>query len=122
MKFPVWDHRQCVLASRRLFVFSSAVLLVLAAPGPANAKAAGQWHGPDEIFAQVCGLCHTTGVGPELRGRHLDQTYVIGVVRRGLRAMPAFPPTEFSDTELAALADMIAHSAAPQAPAQGASP
>ena len=112
MEFPA--------SARRLFTLSSAALFALLAPSPAYSKAAGQWHGPDEIFTQVCALCHTTGVGPELRGRRLDRSYITGVVRRGLRAMPGFPPTEFSDPELAALAEMIAHSAAPQSPAGGA--
>jgi mono/diheme cytochrome c family protein len=90
-----------------------ALLAALLVPAVGHAEAAGQWHGPDEMFAKICAFCHLTGVGPELRGRGLGPRFIVEVARGGLRAMPAFRPTEFSDAELDALAAMISRSAAP---------
>ena len=42
------------------------------APGPGFA-----WKDGGEVYAKVCALCHETSVGPMLRGRSLDPTYVM---------------------------------------------
>ena len=80
------------------------------------AQSAGQWRDANHIFAKTCAHCHDTGVGPELRGRNLPAQYITLVVQNGLRAMPAFRPTDFSAAEVEALAKMISQSPAPAAP------
>lgn len=59
------------------------------------------------VYQAVCQYCHETGVGPELRSRHLPAAYTTHVVRHGSRAMPAFRPTEISDQELERVAVFI---------------
>ena len=90
-----------------------ALLVALLAPNAGQARSAGQWHGPEEIFAKVCAYCHNKGIGPELRGRGLSPRSIVDTVRQGLNAMPAFRPAEISDAELDALAATIAQSAVP---------
>jgi mono/diheme cytochrome c family protein len=67
---------------------------------------------PEAVYAQVCGYCHGRNVGPVIRGRGLPASLVKIMVRTGPNAMPAFRPTEISDTELDALANWIQHSEA----------
>ncbi len=62
---------------------------------------------PQRIYAATCGYCHGANVGPVIMGRHLPQKAIMAFVRKGQGAMPAFRPTEISDTELAALAAWI---------------
>lgn len=59
---------------------------------------------PEKVYASTCGYCHGHNVGPVIRGRQLPRDVVIGFVRRGQGAMPAFRQTEISDEELEALA------------------
>jgi len=79
------------------------VLVLLALADPLHAESAGQWRGPDHIWASSCSYCHDTGVGPRLRGARPDPKLVDLAVRNGLPGMPAFHPSEVSDKELAAL-------------------
>lgn len=88
-------------------LFSAAVPIL---PKTGHAQAAGQWKDPHEMFTHVCAYCHTTGVGPELRGRHLPPSYIIATVRYGRMGMPAFRPTDFSGADLRSLANMISTS------------
>ena len=68
------------------------------------------------MYAQTCAYCHGAGVAVELRGRGLPPEYIASVIRNGLRAMPAFRPSDFNDADIAALADMITASPAPVPP------
>lgn len=103
------------LVTRRIAynAWSAAALVVAALPTTALAQAAGEWRNPQHIFKQTCAFCHGTGVGPEIRGRQLPPEYISYVVQNGLRAMPAFRPTDFTPAEIAALAKMINESPAP---------
>lgn len=88
----------------------AVALLAMAAalPGlPAHAQSAGQWGSPGKIYDKVCAYCHETTVAPRLLGRDLSPDYVRLVVSSGLRAMPAFRPTDLSDAELDALAAFV---------------
>jgi mono/diheme cytochrome c family protein len=78
------------------------------------------------VFQQACSHCHAASnekPGTLQLGRtrgvenavltertNLSQTYVKTIVRQGLKAMPAFVPTDISETELAALARFLAPS------------
>ena len=59
---------------------------------------------PEYLYARTCGYCHGHNVGPIIRGRHLPAPVIAAMVRSGQGAMPAFKPTEITDTELQALA------------------
>lgn len=94
-----------------------------------QALAAGQWDDPAQMYAATCGGCHGAGVGPHILGQALPEAYIAYVARNGLRAMPPFRPTDYTDGELASLAAWInaqpAAAAAPRpapAPAQPAGP
>lgn len=95
------------------------LLALVLATGPvtgARAQSAGQWRGPEHMWESACGYCHGAGVAPELRGRGLPPSLIRKIAREGYAAMPAFHPSEFSDQDLAALADWIAKSQAPPKP------
>ena len=62
---------------------------------------------PEAVYAKTCGYCHGQHVAPIIRGRGLPPELIAQYVRRGQRAMPAFRPTEISNSELAALAKWI---------------
>jgi mono/diheme cytochrome c family protein len=57
-----------------------------------------------QVYQQVCIHCHETNVGPAITGRGLNLPVVKHFVRNGNNAMPAWRPTEISDTELERLA------------------
>ena len=99
--------------------FPTALLAVaLALPTPlVHAQAAGQWESPAKIYDKVCAWCHETAVAPVLLGRELSPDYVRLAVSRGLGAMPAFRPTDFSDGELDALGRFV-QTQPPRRPAQ----
>lgn len=67
---------------------------------------------PEELYAKTCGYCHGKNVGPVIRGRELPAEAITLMVRSGPNGMPAFRPTEISDTELNALAAWISASKA----------
>lgn len=83
-----------------------AIALALTA-SIARGQSAGQWEAPARIYDKVCAYCHETAVAPALLGRNLEPGYVRLVVSRGLGAMPAFRPTDFSDGELDALGRFV---------------
>ncbi len=78
----------------------------------------------ERVYAKWCGSCHDPGTGHPgtqrlewsfgkdkavLKQRtDLDADYVKHVVRNGRLEMPALRPTEISNAELNALADMLA--------------
>ncbi len=64
----------------------------------------------DVIYAKTCGYCHGRNVGPIIMGRKLSPDLIKLMVRSGPNGMPAFRPTEISDSELAALAKWISRS------------
>ncbi len=80
------------------------------------AQAAGQWRDAQQMYAQTCAYCHGAGVAVELRGSGLPREYIAAVIRNGLRAMPAFRPSDFNDADIAALVEMITTSPAPAPP------
>jgi 4-cresol dehydrogenase (hydroxylating) cytochrome subunit len=84
----------------------------------AQPAVAGQWQSGEQAWEQVCARCHTTGVGPELRGRAIPSDYVISIVRMGFLAMPAFPHSHIDDATLSEVAAMIESSAPPETEAQ----
>ncbi len=67
---------------------------------------------PETVYAITCGYCHGTNVGPIIRGRNLPADIIKQRVRHGQNAMPAFRPTEITNTELDKLAAWIAASKA----------
>lgn len=90
--------------------YGRAVMLAAALLLPASlvrAQSAGQWETPARIYDKVCVYCHETTVAPPLLGRNLEPDYVRLVVLSGLRAMPAFRPTDFSEDELIALGRFV---------------
>ncbi len=97
------------------------MLWALAVATPLTSPAADTADGA-AVWASVCRHCHATGVGPALLGRGLDPAYVESVVRNGLRAMPAFRPSEVPADELAALARRLAATPPPPAATAGALP
>ncbi|WP_082747865.1 c-type cytochrome [Bradyrhizobium macuxiense] len=100
-------------------VLASAVFLVIAGTTTgAVAQSAGQWKTPEQIYGSVCAYCHDARIGPTIRGRQLDEGMIVAIVTNGLRQMPAFRPTDFSDDELKALARWLHDSAKPSEPAE----
>lgn len=75
-----------------------AVLFVAAA-----APAVAADRPPETVYRHVCGYCHGVNVGPAIRGRALEPDATRYIVRHGQNAMPAFRPTEITESELKAL-------------------
>ncbi len=88
-------------------------LVASAATGDAWAQAAGQWRDAQHVYSKICANCHEIGVGPVIKGRNLDPDYYQSVVRHGMRAMPAFRPTDVDDAMLRQVAEMLSKSPAP---------
>jgi mono/diheme cytochrome c family protein len=65
---------------------------------------------PEVIYAKTCGYCHGRNVGPVIRGRALSAAAVALQVRHGQNGMPAFRPTEITNSELDALAKWVSAS------------
>ncbi|MEZ5744807.1 MAG: cytochrome c [Sphingomonadaceae bacterium] len=65
---------------------------------------------PEQVYAKVCGYCHGRNVGPIILGRQLPPEAITTIARHGQTGMPAFRPTEITDSELAALAKWISTS------------
>lgn len=59
------------------------------------------------FYAKICGHCHETGVGPQIRHRNLPPEYVKFIVRNGRGAMPTFRSAEFDDDLLAEIIDYL---------------
>jgi 4-cresol dehydrogenase (hydroxylating) cytochrome subunit len=102
-----------------MFLGRSAAAVVVCAmllPDLGWAQAAGQWRDAKQMYAQTCAYCHGAGVAVELLGSGLPPEYIASVIRNGLRAMPAFRPSDFNDADIAALVEMITASPAPVPP------
>lgn len=84
----------------------------LALSGKAKAQASYEVEprSPQFIYDRTCGYCHGHNVGPIILGRQLPAAVVSAIVRSGNGAMPAFKPTEITDTELRALSQWISAS------------
>lgn len=94
------------------FVLATVVAVGLAAgvagAAPKEAHQPGfAWKDGAEVYAKICALCHDTAVGPTIRGRGLDPTYIQLIVRHGNRAMPAFRASEIDDQSLEKLAEYV---------------
>ena len=96
-----------------------ALLGAMLLPALAEAQAAGEWRNARQMFDATCAYCHGAGVAEELRGSDLPPEYVGFVIRDGLRGMPAFRPSDFSDADIAALVAMITSSPKPEAKKEG---
>lgn len=99
------------------------VILALAVAGGIAASTAGaaseqtaepgfRWKDGAEVYRKICAFCHETKVGPVIRGRSLDPTYITFIVRQGNRAMPAFRASEIDDESLEKLAEYVSKTAA----------
>ncbi|MBF9153091.1 c-type cytochrome [Novosphingobium jiangmenense] len=96
-------------------ILAALTLPASAAPeAPALRAPAGKWPTPQVLWEKTCARCHTTGVGPELRGRALPPEYVASVVRNGMMAMPAFPHTSIDDASLDGVARLVSTSKLPK--------
>lgn len=71
----------------------------------------------EQVYEQVCMGCHATGVGPVITGRDLPPEAVKLFVRNGSRAMPAFTEAMIDDETLDRVAQLVAASEGPTAPA-----
>ena len=94
------------------FVLAAVVAIGIAAKvagaAPEEAPKPGfAWKNGAEVYAKICALCHETAVGPAIRGRGLDPTYIQLIVRHGNRAMPAFRASEINDQSLEKLAEYV---------------
>jgi mono/diheme cytochrome c family protein len=67
---------------------------------------------PEEIYAKTCGYCHGKNIGPVIRGRALPADAIKTIVRHGQNGMPAFRPTEITNSELEKLGQWISASKA----------
>ncbi|MBW7965509.1 cytochrome c [Bradyrhizobium sp. BR 10261] len=110
-------HLRLARASGHVLATVAALATVSAATGAA-AQSAGQWKSPEQMYGSVCGYCHDTRVGPVIQGRQLSEDIIVSVVTKGLRQMPAFRPTDFSNQELMALAKWLKDSPPPAKPAE----
>ena len=89
-------------------MMAAALLCTLASPHQVFAQSAGEWRDASHLYASSCTYCHDTGVAPNLRGVGWPKEYVSVRVRMGYQAMPAFKPSEISESEIAALATWLA--------------
>lgn len=104
----------------RLAAFATGLALVAAgglAAGMSNSASAQATYeieprAPEYLYARTCGYCHGHNVAPIIRGRNLPPAVIRSIVRSGMGAMPAFKPTEITDTELQALSEWISQSEA----------
>ncbi len=101
-------NQAAVLAGSLVIGFVASV-----AAGDAWAQVAGQWRDAQHVYSKICANCHEIGVGPVIKGRNLDPDYYQSVVRHGMRAMPAFRPTDVDDAMLRQVAEMLSKSPAP---------
>ncbi|MGH7229627.1 MAG: c-type cytochrome [Nitrospiraceae bacterium] len=89
------------------------ILAGIAKAGPKEAPTSGfAWKDGTEVYAKVCAYCHETTIGPVIRGRSLDPTFIRLIVRHGNRAMPAFRESEIDDQTLQKLAKYVSQTAA----------
>lgn len=66
----------------------------------------------EKLFMQHCHQCHPSGaggLGPSLNDKPIPAFAIRFQVRYGLGAMPAFPPSLVSDSQLGALVAYVQH-------------
>ena len=80
------------------------------------AQATHEPRDPAHLYDRTCHFCHDTGIGPPLKGSHYPADRIRTAVRHGHGAMIAFTPSEITDSELTALAQMLNQSSQPRAP------
>lgn len=103
----------------KALVLTTATALTVATASARGAELSGE-----EVFARHCVHCH--GPGGEAPGTQqlartrgeslalltersdLPAAYIEAIVRSGLRAMPAFVPSDLTDTQLKALSEFLA--------------
>jgi mono/diheme cytochrome c family protein len=81
---------------------ASPTTTALTTPAPGDAAS-------QVVFATQCHTCHSNanaGIGPALHGsafasRYPDDATLVGVIRQGKGGMPAFPPAQLNDPDLA---------------------
>ncbi|WP_082816316.1 c-type cytochrome [Pseudomonas citronellolis] len=100
-------HR-CRIVSPTRQPLLACLLALSATPLPALAQRSAE-----QVWVDTCAYCHTTQIGPELRGRQLPTAMIQTFARYGVRQMPAFRESEISDAELATLAEWLNHQPSP---------
>jgi mono/diheme cytochrome c family protein len=103
-------------------VRASLALLVLLALAGCGAQRRGEPSAPpvrptsakeargQRLFAQKCYSCHPggeSGLGPSLNDKPLPEAAIKTQIRKGVGAMPAFPPEELSDDDVDAIAGFV---------------
>ena len=63
----------------------------------------------EQIYLETCSYCHDHGIAPVITGRQLPAVRLTTVIRNGLNAMPAFRPTDISDSELESVTTWISN-------------
>lgn len=111
MKKTTTDNASATLILTALAAVAVVAGVAWAAPQQ-QTKQGFAWKDGAEVYAKICALCHETAVGPTLRGRGLDPTYIQLIVRHGNRAMPAFRASEIDDQSLAKLAEYLSRAEA----------
>jgi mono/diheme cytochrome c family protein len=99
----------------KLIIGLAAAFAILAGGVALAGQQLGQPQGeraPEIVYAKTCGYCHGKNIGPVIRGRALPTDAIKTIVRHGQNGMPAFRPTEVTNSELEALARWIAASKA----------
>lgn len=106
MKKTTTDNASATLILTALAAVAVVAGAAWAAPQQPT-KQGFAWKDGAEVYAKICALCHESTVGPALRGRALDPTYIKLIVRHGNRAMPAFRASEIDDQALEQLAEYV---------------
>ena len=83
-------------------------------------QSANEWKDAEHLYERTCAYCHELGVGPYLKGRKLPSAYFKLRLRAGFRAMPAFKPSEISDSDADMLGKWLEESKAEEQHAKGA--
>lgn len=86
---------------------AAALVAVTGQQAQAQATYEVQPRAPEYLYRRTCGYCHGHNVAPIIRGRNLPPAVIAAMVRSGQGAMPAFKPTEITETELQALAQWL---------------
>jgi len=107
MRIDRWPRAALALALA--FSGASAAAETPSAPGPAASA------DPAKIYQDRCDFCHGGGLAPVILGRALAADAVRTIARSGRGDMPAFAEKDLSEADLAALADWISKSKAPEA-------
>lgn len=99
----------------RIQCVALTIALAIIGAGACLAQSASQSRDPNHVYAATCQYCHDTGIGPLLKGAHFPPDRIRLAVRHGHGSMPAFMPSDITETELAALAQMLSESSLPVA-------